>query len=102
PKRTDFYHAIAKSEANKFIPAPKTLYHRYIDEDILHGLAPMFSLATKIGVDCPTTSSLIYTASLLLNRDFMNEAVTLKTLNLDKLTKEQLLQYVNHGELPSN
>lgn len=97
PERADFYHAIAKSEANKFIPAPKTLQHRFIDEDLLHGLIPMQSLARKINVDCPTIASLIKTASLLLNREFEKEAVTLDTLNLQELTKEELLQYVNQG-----
>ncbi|MHA1840293.1 MAG: NAD/NADP octopine/nopaline dehydrogenase family protein, partial [Candidatus Ranarchaeia archaeon] len=100
PARTTFYNAIAKSEANKFIPAPKALHHRYIDEDVLYGLVPMRSLASSIGVASPVMDSLITMATLLLNRNFSKEGITLEKLGLAELTKDQLLTYVETGILP--
>ncbi len=51
-------------------PGPRSLAHRYFNEDIAYGLVPMSSLARLCGLPVPLTDALIDLGSLLCGTDF--------------------------------
>lgn len=72
-KRESLRDALKENEAYRDIKGPKTLLHRYIEEDIPYGLVPLSVLGKKLGVPTPYTDSVITGLSLYLGRDFMKE-----------------------------
>ena len=72
-KREILRDALKENEAYRDIKGPKTLLHRYIEEDIPYGLVPLSVLGKKLGVPTPYTDSVITGLSLYLGRDFMKE-----------------------------
>lgn len=55
-------------------PAPTTLDHRYLTDDVPHGAAAHLAVAEALGLDAPATRSIVTTASLLLGRDLSADA----------------------------
>ena len=79
-KRESLRDALKENEAYRDIKGPKTLLHRYIEEDIPYGLVPLSVLGKKLGVPTPYTDSVITGLSLYLGRDFMKEGPSEKAL----------------------
>lgn len=63
-------------------PAPKSLGHRYLVEDVTTGLVPMSALGDAAGVETPTIDGLVSVASGLTGRDFWAEGRGLDQLGL--------------------
>ena len=76
---------------------PTTLEHRYITEDVPYGLIPMWELLGEYGLPNNTTKSLIDIICAMCNKDFYKDAITLDTVGIKGLTKEELIQYVTFG-----
>ena len=73
------------------IGAQKQLDHRYLTEDVGYGLVFLTDLAARLAVPTPVMDALITTASVVLARDFRDEAKrTVSSLGLDGMTREQL------------
>ena len=73
------------------IGAQGQLDNRYLTEDVGYSLVFLSDLAGRLGVPTPVMDALITTASVVLARDFRDEAKrTVSTLGLDGLTREQL------------
>jgi opine dehydrogenase len=68
--------------------------HRFLTEDIPYGMVPVESLGARLGVPTPIISSLINIANEMLGVDFLKDARDLKKLGLDKLSIQELRQYV--------
>ena len=66
----DIYHALHSTDAYSEILAPKTLNHRYINEDLVYGLVPLEHLGGHLGLTTPYISSLINLACLLMDCNF--------------------------------
>jgi opine dehydrogenase len=64
--------------------------HRYMREDVEHGLAFLVSVCEWAGVPCPVARGLLALGSAVLGRDLRREGRTLERLGLASLTKEQL------------
>jgi len=79
-------------------PAPRTMNHRFLTEDIPYGMVPVESLGVKVSVPTPIISSLINIANEMLGVDLRKEARDLKKLGLDGLSIEQLKEYVGQWE----
>lgn len=77
------------------ILAPGSIFTRQLTEDIPTGLIPMSELGKAVGVKTPLMDSIITITSSLLNIDFRQTGRTLQNLHLDRLTKEQLLDYLS-------
>jgi len=75
-------------------PGPYSFDNRYITEDVPMGLVLLASLGDKLGVKVPECHRLIEMSGGILSRDFYKEGRTLASLGIDKLTKEQLLDFV--------
>jgi opine dehydrogenase len=64
--------------------------HRYMREDIEHGLAFLVSVCEWAGVPCPVARGLLALGSAVVGRDLRKEGRTLESMNLATLTKAEL------------
>ena len=81
------------SEAPGFkgIRAQNSLDYRYLNEDVGYGLIFMEDLGEKAGVKTPVMSALIRLASILMNRNYTEEAKrTLQSLGLSGYSIDEL------------
>lgn len=69
------------SESSHRAISPTSIHSRYITEDVSQGLVLMESIAKRIGIDVPITSSLIAIAGTALGVDFRAEGRTIERLN---------------------
>ena len=77
------------------ILAPGSIFTRQLTEDIPTGLIPMSDLGKAVGVKTPLMDSIITITSSLLNIDFRQKGRTLLNLHLDRLNKEQIIDYLS-------
>jgi len=64
--------------------------HRYMREDVEHGLAFLVSVCEWAGVPCPVARGLLVLGSAVVGKDLRREGRTLENLGLASLSKEQL------------
>ncbi len=64
--------------------------HRYMREDVEHGLAFLASVCTWAGVACPVARGLLALGAAVLGRDLRASGRTLENLGLASLTPAQL------------
>jgi opine dehydrogenase len=73
------------------IGAQPQLDHRYLNEDVGYGLVFMSGLGRQLGVATPGIDAVIEVASIVMARDYRNEALrTPATLGIAGLTAEEL------------
>ncbi len=73
------------------VKAPSSLDYRYFNEDVGYGLVFLQKLGEQVGVETPVMSAVINLVSILMERDYVNEALrTMETLGLSKHTAEEL------------
>lgn len=89
--------ACEHSEANKLIPAPSSLDHRYLHEDVGFGLVAFSEFARIAGVSTPTTDALIQLASLSNAIDYRVQGLTLERLGLAAKSPAEILRFVDQG-----
>ena len=82
---SNLYECIQNNISYKTIDAPKSIFHRYILEDVPYGLVPLESLGKILNINLPYTSLVIDLASCLLEIDFRKEG-----RNKDFLTDDLL------------
>ena len=70
--------------------------HRYMLEDVAHGLAFMVSVCEWAGVGCPVARGLLALGSAVLGRDLRATGRTLENLNLGDLSREAMRDLL-HG-----
>jgi opine dehydrogenase len=80
------FECIQNNAAYKAIEAPKSLFHRYILEDVPCGLVPLEALGEKINLKLFNTSLIIDLASSLLNIDFRKIGRNLDLLSADVIS----------------
>lgn len=93
------YEAMRANRGYDGIKAPKTLYTRYISEDIPMSLVPISSIGDMVGVPTPTTKAIIHLGSLLHKCDYWEQGRTVERLGLAGLTLKQIRRLVLEGEL---
>jgi len=64
--------------------------HRYMREDVEHGLAFLVSVCEWAGVPCPTARGLLALASAVLGRDLRKEGRTLENLKIAGVSKAEM------------
>jgi opine dehydrogenase len=85
------YSALQNSLANRWTQGPKTgLDHRYIHEDVGHGLVPMAELASSLNLDTPHMNALITLACTMNKVDYRKEGLTMSKLGLAGLAQDQI------------
>ena len=93
------YEAMRANRGYDGIKAPKTLYARYISEDIPMSLVPISSIGDMVGVPTPTIKAIIHLGSLLHECDYWAEGRTAERLGLTGLTLKQIRRLILEGEL---
>jgi opine dehydrogenase len=73
------------------VKAQPSLDYRYFNEDVGYGLVFLQNLGEQVGVATPVMSAVINLVSVIMNRDYVDEAPrTMETLGLSKRTAEEL------------
>ncbi len=67
---TSLYECIRENVYYKGIYAPKSINHRYIQEDIPCGLVPLEYVGKQKGIETPLTSLVIDLANAVMEKDF--------------------------------
>ena len=80
------------------IKAPKTVYHRYISEDIPMSLVPIASIGREIGVPTPAVDSIILLGSILHGVDYWTVGRTTERLGLAGKSLKQIRRFILEGE----
>jgi opine dehydrogenase len=93
----DIYTMLRSNPSYRNLPAPTTLDHRYLWEDVPMGLVPISDAASAVGVDTPAIDHLIDEASGILGRDFRSEGRTLEKLGLPRNRLKEALASIIAG-----
>lgn len=89
--------ACRESEPNRTIKSPPTLSHRYVDEDVGFGLAPIAALGRLAGVETPTIDALIQLATVSTGIDFRATGLSLEKMGLAGRSRESLAAFLENG-----
>jgi opine dehydrogenase len=91
------YRAIQESAPNQTIKAPKSLDHRYLNEDVGYGLVPMAEIGRLVGVKTLVMDALITLASIALGTDYREEGLTLEKMGLAGIEPQALPKILHEG-----
>lgn len=91
------YEAFHQSEPDRWIKAPSSLEHRFLDEDVPFGLVPLAELGRLADVPTPGMDYLIHLASLATGKAYRVDGLTLVRMGLAGITCEQLHRVVTEG-----
>ena len=91
------YEAIQNQPGYRGIPAPATLNHRYIFEDVPMSLVPIAALGRRYGVSVQTIDSIIRLACTIHQTDYWRRGRTLDKLGIEQLSVTELTRLVREG-----
>jgi opine dehydrogenase len=94
----DLYSAMMANPGYSGIKAPRTLYHRYITEDVPMSLVPIASIGEQLGEPTPTIREIIHLAGLLHGCDYWLTGRTADKLGLSGLSVREIQRLVIEGE----
>jgi opine dehydrogenase len=69
----NLYECIQSVKAYQEINSPSSLDHRYINDDLITGLVPIYKTARVINVEVPIIEAFLKFSCLFLNRDYISE-----------------------------
>ncbi len=72
---------------------------RVLREDLCYFFVPMEQLAKVVGIDTPVTSAMIELLQIFADFDYRANGVTLKDLGMQGMDKDQIIDYVTHGDV---
>ena len=91
------YEAFHQSVPDRMIRAPRSLDHRFLDEDIPYGLVPLSELGRFAGVPTPTMDHMIHLASVATGTDFRARGLSLERMGLADLDRDALTSLLENG-----
>lgn len=91
------FDAMRNNRGYDGIKAPRTIFHRYISEDIPMSLVPIASLGLLGDVPTPTIDTIIKLGSILHQRDFWAEGRTVDKMGLEGLSLKELQNFIIEG-----
>ena len=92
------YDLIQNNKAYQKVPAPKSVDHRFITEDVPTGLVPISELGKVVNVPTPNIDAVILLANTIYKKDFRKGGRSLKSLGLDGMNPAQVSRYLESGE----
>lgn len=92
--RQDLHLMFNHSPVFSKINGPHSIYSRYLVEDIEDGLVLWSDLGILTNTPTPIIDSVINLGTVIVGIDFRKNGLTLKSLNLDDMTLEDLINYV--------
>jgi opine dehydrogenase len=93
------YEAFHQSEPDRWIRAPETLDHRFLNEDIPFGLVPLSELGRLAAVPTPTIDRMIHLACVTTGKDFRAEGLSLDRLGLGDIDAASAVRLLDRGYL---
>lgn len=78
---TNLYEHLQSNKFYRGIDAPKSIHHRYLDEDIPNGLVPLEDTGKNLGVETPIATCTINFANILTKCDYRGKG---RLFNLTK------------------
>lgn len=96
-KEDSIRQAVKNTEAYKDLKGPKSLYVRYLLEDIPMGLIPLASMGKLLGIDTEYMDITIRMAELLLDLDLHKDARTAENLGLEGMNREEIIEFAKTG-----
>jgi len=91
------YRCLQESAPNRWIKGPKSLDHRYIHEDVGHGLVPMAEFGRLVGVPTPLMDAFVQIASVVNGTDYRREGLTLARMGLQGIKPADLERFLFEG-----
>ena len=91
--------ACRESEPNATIRSPPSLDHRYIHEDVGHGLVPMAAFARIAGVPSPTIDALNHVACVAVGIDYSTTGLTLERMGLADVSHRDFGHFLHEGDV---
>ena len=79
----------------RYAPAPKSLTHRYLVQDVTCGAVPIAAFAATAGVPAPATNAAVDMAGILARRDFRAEGRSLGNLGLACMSRDDIIAHVS-------
>lgn len=87
-KYDTLYEAVKHNDAYLSGKGPKTLKHRYLEEDLPFGMAPVALLGRLYGVQTPNIDAMLNCYRWLMGVDYLEQAPEFDKSVLDKLVKK--------------
>ena len=91
------YEAFHQSEPDRWIRAPTSLDHRFLDEDVPYGLVPLSELARFAGVATPAIDHLIHLCCVATAKDFRAQGLTIERLGLGGCDPARAIALLDSG-----
>jgi opine dehydrogenase len=97
---TSVYQFFCESPSHNALPlCPASLRERYIIQDVPGVLVPWYSLGKVMQIDSLPIHSVINLAGLLNHANYLRDGHNLSRLNLQDKSVEEIMQYINTGEV---
>lgn len=78
----------------KYAPAPKSLSHRYLVQDVTCSIVPIACFGAVAKVPAPASEAVIRFAGVLTDRDFFTEGRNMKALGLEGMSPKEIIEVV--------
>ena len=91
------YDVFHNSEPNRWIKAPATIDHRFLNEDIPFGLVPFSELARLARVPTPVTDAVITLASAITGKSYREAGLNLGKMGIEGLDVGGVRRLVEQG-----
>jgi opine dehydrogenase len=91
------YEAFHQSEPDRWIRAPSTIDHRFLNEDIPCGLVLLADLGRAAGVRTPVADHVIHLASVAAGKDYRALGLTLARMGVAGVTRDTLWRKLENG-----
>jgi len=91
------HEAFHQSAPDRWIRAPRSLEHRFLDEDVPFGLVPLSELGRLGGVRTPTIDHLIHLATVATGKDYRATGLSLERMGLAGLGRNAVASLLEDG-----
>ncbi len=91
------YDVFHNSEPNRWIRAPATIDHRFLNEDVPYGLVAIAELGRVAGVPTPCADAVIAITSIVAARTFRREGLTLERMGIANMTASEVSTLLRTG-----
>ena len=91
------FEVFHQSEPDRWIRAPESLNHRFLEEDVPYGLVLLSELGRLARLQTPAIDTVIHLASVATGRNYRAEGLTLERIGLDGLTAGDAVCLLREG-----
>ena len=93
------YDVFHNSQPNRWIKAPATIDHRFLNEDVPYGLVAIAELGTVADVPTPCADAVIEIASIVAGRPYRRDGLTRDRMGIGSMTVSQVTTLLRTGQV---